>query len=124
MPPERIDEMYWGGYCDETLMNVSKTDLKDGAAERMEWIKNHIDDCLDCRNATKFKNLEYNIAKRLNQIERFNAGQSLSDLDGYSTAFDQVMNSAMEMGIVVEDDLQWMQRMVLRHGKSWPGRMK
>ncbi len=124
MPPERLDAMYWAGFCDDTLLHASGTDLKRGHADRVEWLQGHINDCVDCQRATKLKNLEFRIAERLNAVDRFKSGQDLFDLDGYDEAHEEILNKAMGIGFISKADLGWMKKMAVRHGNPWPGRIE
>lgn len=124
MPPERLDAMYWAGFCDDTLLHASGTDLKRGHADRVAWLQGHINGCVDCQRATRIKNLEFRIAERLDAVDRFTSGEELSDLEGYDEAHEDILNKAISVGFVKKEDIDWMERMAKRHGNPWPGRIE
>lgn len=122
MPPKTLDAMYWSGFCEGTIQHAAGTDLASGQAERIAWMQAHIAGCVDCRRATKLKNIEFRIAEALGAEDYFKSGRDFDHLPGYEAAHKDVFRKAVNSGFIDQDDVAWMATKAKRHGTPWPGR--
>jgi len=122
LPPEKLDEIWWAGFCDETVRHASCTRQgRDGALLRLSWMQHHMPECAECERSNKLKNLEEQVALSLGRGEDFVQGRDTSKAPGYHAALNKVLRDAMARGILTPTDLGWMAQIAKRHGKPWPG---
>jgi hypothetical protein len=93
-----------------------------GPKERVGWLTAHAPECSDCRNAIFFKEMEGEIAKELGLFEEFRNGGDVTQHPKFQQIFGKFIATAVVQGKVNLAILAWMEEMVKRRGKPWPGR--
>lgn len=120
-----LDEMWYSGYCNDAVEMASTTELGPiGGAKRIRWLKDHIGSCVDCRFAAMFKNMEGEIAQQLGVFDEFERGGDVTKHPGYKGLLQRYMSAGVQMGVIDGDVQEWMDRVVERRGKPWPGRIQ
>lgn len=122
MPRQVVDKMYWRGFCDDAIHQAARTDLAAERAVRLSWQEEHVPTCTDCQRAQRFLHLEHEVARRLGpRAQRdFDAGRDFSHLPDYDDQLHHVLDLAVQARFLQPGDLEWMTRMIERHGKPWP----
>lgn len=116
-----LDDVWQSGYCDATVQNVAETADRE---KRVEWLKAHVGNCLQCATAAKVKDLEARVAAAMGCSALFDAGGNITKLPGFSDAFAVEVRKAMRSGLIDHQTLLWMGRVAAeRAGKPWPGRV-
>lgn len=120
-----LDEIWYSGYCNETVKFASTTDHATGGEQRVEWLREHSTDCQDCRNAIFFKDMEGKIAKELGVHDEFVKGGDVTKHPQFQTAFGKHMGMAMFTGKLSDGLLGWMENIPKRREQGpWPGHSK
>jgi hypothetical protein len=119
-PVEKLDQMWWSGYCDESIRFASSA--KDPEA-RIKFLKEHIGGCTDCQTANKVKGLEKAVYVLLEKADWFEQGRDASHLPEYAAALGAVLMEARMMGALDDKEVAWMMERGARHGTPWPGRL-
>lgn len=119
----KLNEMYWTGYCDATIARASVTEEgARGANSRQVWMESHIPICEQCKLANIVKALEYEAAARMGPqaMMLFQTGGDVRHLPGFRKALDATMQIAMAQGIVDSGIYDWMVEQARKYGKDWP----
>lgn len=123
MPQKILDQMYWSGYCDETIANAEKTDFALGGPERVAWMQKHLPECKDCWRASKFKELEFRAVKRMDNkdaLTAFHMGTTnLMKMPGYLKNMDSIIGEEIASNRLTQEDIEWIHTMATRYGKPW-----
>lgn len=119
----KINDMYWGGYCDQTIRFIAEVDGGPNHREqRTNYLKQHVPICIDCRNANIMKALEYEVAAELgaNVQQLFCHGGDITKEPRFGDALGVVMTRAAKRGIIDHGFQRWMFRQADKRGQDWP----
>lgn len=120
----KLNEMYWTGYCDATINNAAGTS-QDGHGRdlRMRWAQQHFNYCDQCKMANIVKALEYECAASMgpDAQQLFQNGGDVRGLPGFKPALRSTMESAIERGLCPPSVYRWMTETATRYGTDWPG---
>lgn len=111
-PRERLNKMYWAGYCNATIRHASTTG-EDGRGrnQRMKWAQSHYNNCEECKLASIITALR----TEANAAARF--GGSTVYIE-----FAKVLRRAIDRGVVTRSIYEWLDAQEKRQGEDWTGR--
>lgn len=121
MPDHKLDQMYWMGYCDESIRFAASA--SDDAEKRIRYLRQHLAECSDCRRANLLKNVDYQVAVILGCVPEWEAGGDIMNRDGYHDILRVVLQAARDQGVLQAEDEAWVQEKAHRYGDPWPGRL-
>lgn len=121
---QKIDDLWHSGYCRVTVEHARKKtdDSPEGAAKRIEFLREHINVCQECRFANIMKNAEAEVAAEIGPaaLSAFFKGEDVTRRPGYSPSLvGQAMERLAAQGVLTREFLDWMHR-VARRGKYKP----
>lgn len=118
---DRINNIWWAGFCAETVRQSAGTDLVEGKESRVEWMTEHCKTCVDCSNANRLKGFEDKAAKSLSfeAEEAFRKGQDFTTLPGAGEAISAVMRDAILGRKIDSEFFGWLASMAARNGKDF-----
>lgn len=120
----KLNEMFWAGYCDATIKHAAATSNDgQGRDRRMQWAQAHYNHCPQCKLANIIKALEYETAAVMGpeMVQLFQQGGDIVGLPGFREAFEQTIERAINQGIVSPRVHDFMTAAADRHGADWPG---
>jgi hypothetical protein len=118
---DKINNIWWGGFCAEAVRQAAGTDLVEGKESRIEWMTKHVKTCVDCSNAERLKGLEAKAAKSLSFAaeEAFRKGQDFTTLPGAGEAISAVMRDAILGRKIDASFFGWLAKMAQRNGRDF-----
>lgn len=116
---EKVNDLWRSGYCRVTVEHARKKtdDSPEGAHKRIEFMREHIKTCEDCRFANILKNAEAEVAAMIGPqaLSAFFQGQDVTQRPGYSPALvGQAMEKLAHAGVLTPEFLAWMRRAAAR----------
>lgn len=122
---EWLDQMWYAGYCDETIRYCSETTLNpEGSKQRLGWMREHTPTCHDCLYANFMKNQEAAIAEELGFLQEFMHGGDVTTQPGFKDKLAAVLERKIAAEVIDSDVREWVRRVAERRGKPWPGRVQ
>jgi len=120
-----LDQMWYAGYCDETVRYCSETALSAGGSrKRLAWMQRHTPLCHDCLYANFMKNQEAAIAEELGFLEEFMSGGDVTQRPGFQERLTDRLDAKIDSKMLRGTFGAWMERVKERRGKPWPGRVQ
>lgn len=115
----RLNEMWWSGYCPDSINEMSNTDFETGRDKRTKYMSAHIETCQECKNASYMRWIEANVAQEYGQdaVDLFMRGGDVTALPGAQEKIDELLTSQITAGNITTDFVQWMEGVSDRHGK-------
>lgn len=124
-PRNWLDEMWYSGYCNETLEFTHGTVLDSvGKQQRLGWMHKHLPMCRECRFANTMKGIEASVAEELGQLEGFRHGADITKHPDSQKKTGEHLAAAIRAGTLDGEVFTWMTSIVKRRGRPWPGRIQ
>ena len=123
----KLNDIWKSGYCRVTVEFARKQtdDSPDGSLKRVEFLRDHIQSCLDCACATILKSKEQEVAKKMGPRAHaaFLMGQDITRMPGYhATLVLEALEDLAAHGVMTDSFRAWMARAAKRKAYRIPGR--
>jgi len=124
----KLTDIWRSGYCRVTVefARTQTDDSLDGSLKRVEFLKEHVKNCMDCACATVLKSKEQELAKKMGPRAHaaFLMGQDVIRMPGYNAVLlREVLETLDELPSITLDHFHaWMTRAAKRKVYRIPGR--
>lgn len=122
----KLTDIWRAGFCRLTVEYARKQtdDSPEGSEKRIAWLRQHREECDDCRFANILKEKEQEVAQRIGPraYAGFLLGYDTTKAPGYSEDLvRQAMKELAEAGVVTPEFREWMARAARRGTYKIPG---
>jgi hypothetical protein len=130
LPQERINNIWYSGYCDAAVNACATTDLNlHGERTRKEWMANHVTNCTECTFANHLKQIEAEVADCLGIVgmTTFASGGDVLTLEGGTEIATEILEREIAKGTLGSKFrstfIPWMEGVKKRHGLDFATRL-